>query len=106
MFSSEVRRNKKVKLNALQNGYLGYLIFLILTPQIRNFNLSKIIAYKIRSFQVIQKTGIYVIEVQTTRISNFKQHLCFWMRNSQKKTGKGEDVTFFNAIFGISSCRT
>ena len=69
MFSFEVRRNLKipngVKLNALQNCYHRFLCFSILTPKIHNFNFSKIIAYKIQNFWVIQKKWMYVIEKHT-----------------------------------------
>ena len=44
-----------VKLKALQNGRVGFLIFFDFDPKIQNFNFSKIIAYKIRNFQVIKK---------------------------------------------------
>ena len=59
-----VRRNKKtpngVKLNAIQNGYLGFLISFDFDPQISKFRFSKIIAYKIRHFLIIQKKTEYM----------------------------------------------
>ena len=52
MFSFEVRRNQKapngVKLKILQNGYLGFLIFLDFDPKNQNFNFSKIMAFNPR----------------------------------------------------------
>ena len=42
MYSFEVKHNHKppngIKLAALQNGYLRFLIFLVLTPETQNFN--------------------------------------------------------------------
>ena len=37
----------------------------MLTPKIQIFDFSKIITYKIRNFQVIQKNGIYVFDIHT-----------------------------------------
>ena len=103
MFSFEVRRNRKtpkdVKLNALQNGYLGFSIFFGFTPKIQNLNFSKIIAYKIRNFQVIQKTGIYVMEIHTNnKHTKFQSNLFVFGCAMAKKPGKGDDVTFLKCI--------
>ena len=76
MFSFEVRRNRKTpngeKSNALQNGYLVFLIFFEFDPKTQNLDFSKIIAYKIQNFHDI-KNGIHSINMlNATYIHNFK----------------------------------
>ena len=80
MFSFQVTRNKKNAkrriINDLQIGYLKFLIFFDFDPKIGNFDFSKINAYKIQNFQVIQKAGIYVIKVHTNNIhAKFQSNL-------------------------------
>ena len=74
--------------------------FSILTTKIENFVFfSKIITNKIRNFQVI-KNGIYVIEIHTkNKHTKFQSNIFFWLCNGQKKTGKGDDVTFLKCNF-------
>ena len=60
MYSFEVKHNlktsKSLKVSAVQNGYLRFLIFFpILTPKTKNIDITKIKAYKFQIFGVIQK---------------------------------------------------
>ena len=109
MFSSEVRCNRKtqnsVKLNILQNGYHIYLISLDFAPKIQNFNFQNILTIKSNILIVSKKQNICdwdAYKQHAYKIS--KQYLSFGLCNG-KKTGKGDDVTFWNAFFGISNCR-
>ena len=72
MFSFELRRNKKapngLKLNVLKTTISDFWYSSILTLKIQNVYFSKTIAYKIQNFQVIHKTGIYVIEMHTKNV--------------------------------------
>ena len=54
---------------------------------------SKIIAYKIRNFQFIQRTGIYVIEVTANNKHPKFQSNIFVIAcaMAKKKTGKGDE---------------
>ena len=76
MFSFEVRRNRKTpngeKSNALQNGYLVFLIFFEFDPKTQNLDFSKIIAYKIQSFHDIKTEFILSTYIHATYIHNFK----------------------------------
>ena len=60
MYRFEVKCKAKtpndVKLSALQNGYLRFLIFSILNPKIQNVDSSKIKANKLQNFGVVQKS--------------------------------------------------
>ena len=71
IFSFEVRRNRKTpngeESNALQNGYLVFLIFFEFDPKTQNLDFSKIIAYKIQFFYDI-KNGIHSINIHTRNI--------------------------------------
>ena len=59
-------RPKDSKLNALQNDYLKFFdVFFDFDPKGKIFNFSIISAYKTQHLGVIQKTGIYVIEIHT-----------------------------------------
>ena len=57
---------------------------------------------KIQEIGAIPKTGIYILNLHTnSTIPNFESiALCFGC--AMIKTGKGDDVTFFNEIIGIS----
>ena len=105
MFSFEVRRNQstpiRVKLNFLQNSHLGFLIFLDFDPKNSKFQFfSKIIAYKIQNLQVIQKTGMYVIERRTNNThTKFQRNILVFGCAMAKTPGKGDDVTFLKCIF-------
>ena len=69
--------------------------FSILTAKIQNFDFSKIIAYKIGNFQLSQKTGIHVIEIQTNnKHTKFQCNIFVFACAMAKKPGKGDDVTF------------
>ena len=104
--SFEVRRNRKtkktkgVKLNAIQNGYFGFLIFFDFDSQNSKLLFFQMIAYKIRNFQVIQNTVIYVIEIHTNDMhENFKTIPLFLAVQWPKETGKGDDVTFLKCLY-------
>ena len=69
MLSFEVRRNRQtpndVKLNVLQNGYLGFLMYIDFEPQNLKFHFfPKTMARIIQNFQVI-KNRIHLIEIHT-----------------------------------------
>ena len=65
----------------------------------KNFEFSKIIAYKIRNFQNFQKTEYMLSRyIQTTHIQNFKT-IFFGCAMAKKKQVKGDDVTFLKSIF-------
>ena len=69
MFSFDVRRNRKtqngVKCNALQNGFLGLLIFFDFDPKnSKLYFFSKIVAFKSQNLPFI-KNVLYVIEKDT-----------------------------------------
>ena len=67
--------------------------------KIQNINVTKIIAYKIQSFQFIKKRNNCdgdIYKQHAYKIS--KQYIWFWLRNG-KKTGKGDDVTFLKCNF-------
>ena len=56
---------KERKLNAVQNGYLGILIFFYFCPNAKfHFFPKKIKAFKVKTFVVIKK-GIYGIMMHT-----------------------------------------
>ena len=92
MFGFEARHNQKtpnsVKLNVLQYGYLGFVIFFDFDPKNSKFQFFKNNCLKIKNFQVIQKNGINVIEIHTntTRIQNFKAIYLFLAVQWPKKT--------------------
>ena len=101
MFSLEVRRNRKapngVKLNALQNGYIIFWTFVILTPKSQISIFKKYLPIKSKFFHLSKKPEYMGLRyIQTTRIQNFKAFLAVqW----QKKTGKGDDVTCLKCTF-------
>ena len=104
MFSFEVRRNRKtpngVKLNALQNGYLGFLIFFDFDPKNSKFRFFEKFAYKIQRFQAIQKTGIYVIDIHTNnRPTKFQSNIFVFGCAMAKKPGRDDDVTILKCNF-------
>ena len=61
---TEANRKQKVskerKLNSLQDGYLGFSIFFILTPKISKNKFFWKKCSKIQNFQNFQKTVLYV----------------------------------------------
>ena len=97
----KVRRNRITpngkKSNALQNGYLGLLIFFEFGPQTQNFDFSKIIAYKIQHFQDI-KNGIHAINIHTHNIhAQFQSNIFIFgyaMANNQARV-----MSLFEAQF-------
>ena len=97
MFNFAVRHNQKtpsgVKLNVLQNGYLGFLVFFDFYSQHSKLRFFKVVAYKIRNFQVIQKTeSMWLTYKQATSMHNFKAMSFLGSAMAKKKTGKGDDV--------------
>ena len=80
MYSLEVTYNRKtpnsVKLNALQNGYLGFLIFFgLLTPETQKSDLSKSITCKIKNFRY-PENGTYVIRLhKNNRPTKFQSNI-------------------------------
>ena len=68
---------------------------------------QKIIAYKIRNFQVIQNIGIYVIGIHASNThTKFQRNIFVFDCAMAEKPGKGDDVTLLKCIFCISYCRT
>ena len=107
MLSFEVRRNRKppngIKLNALQNDLIEFLIFFDFDPKIRQFIFFKSNCLQIRNFQAIQKYR-NIFDGNTYKQHAYKilkQYLCFWLCNAPPKTGKGDYVTFLNAFFAF-----
>ena len=105
MFSFEVKRNRKtpndVKLNSLQNGYLGFLIFSYFDPKNSRFRFfKKIIAYKMQNFQdVLKIQSICYQDTCKQQVCNIsKQYLYFWLCND-KTTSNGDDVTYLKRNF-------
>ena len=87
--SSELHLNR-AELNGLQNGYLGFLIFSILTPKTQKFDLKN--AFKIQYFEDIQKTRMNVINIGTYTQHAYKiskQCLYSWLCNDPKKNRQG-----------------
>ena len=111
MYSFKVKRNPKtpkgVKLRAVQNGYPKTLIFFYFDPKTQTFDFLKIKVYKIQHFEVIQKTVLYVVNLDTSNTqTKFPGNIFIFGCAMIKNPGKGNDVTFLNTIFGISNCRT
>ena len=82
----------------LQSGYIEFLLFFEFDPKTQNFDFSKVNFYKIQNFRVIQKTGIYVVNLHTKiYIPNFKAISLYlavpWLKN------RGDDVTFLKYNF-------
>ena len=98
MFSFEVRRNRKtsngVTLNVLQNGYLGIVPFFDFDPQNSKFPFLKYLLIKFKVFKISKKhecmSSRYIHKTHT----NVKAISLFLAVQWQKKTGKGDDVTF------------
>ena len=88
MFSFEVRciRNTPngIKLNSLQNGYLGFSIFFYFNPQ-----KSK--------FQFIM--GIHVIKIHTNNMHTKFQSNIFVFGCAMAKKRKSDDITFLKCNF-------
>ena len=105
VFSFEARCNGKapngVKLNALQNGYLGILIFFDLIPKNSKYFFPKnnfLKKFKISNLSP-KPENMWLKYVQTRGIHNFKAISLFWAVQWAKKTGKGDDVTYLKCKF-------
>ena len=107
---------KDVNFSVLQNGYLGFLIFIDFDPQNSRFYLfSKINAYQIQSgfwvtptFWSRPKTGKCVVKIHTNNtLTKFRSNI-FMLGGAmvKKKQVKVMMSLFRNAIFGISIWRT
>ena len=103
MFSFEVRRNRKTPNGVNWTLYKMAIsdFFFIFWPRKLNISIfQKIIAYKIRNFQVTQNIGIHVIEIHTTNTRTKLQRNIFVFGCAMaKKPGKGDGVTFLKCIF-------
>ena len=80
MHSFEVKRNQKshkVRLRALQNGFLGLSVFFDFVPKTQHFEFSKINAYKIQSLQVIQQTEKCAMQLHTNNTHTKRQSNVF-----------------------------
>ena len=81
--------------------------FGFLTPQKSKFRFfSKINTQKFQKFIDIQKTGIYVIELDVTNsCTTFQANIFIFGCAIAQKPGNGDDVIFILHFFGISDCR-
>ena len=67
----------------------------------------KIKAYKPPIFWSYLKTVQYVVNLHTNKSqTKFQSNIFIFGCTMVKNPGKGDGVTFLNAIFGISNCRT
>ena len=58
-------------------------------------------------FLELLKNGMYVVKQHTNNsYTKFQSDPFLFGCAMVKKPGKGDDVTFLNAILGISNCRT
>ena len=73
-----------------------FCFVLYLNPEIRNFDLSKIVFVSItQHFQVIQKFGIDAIEIHTNNTHpKLQSNIFIFGCAIAKKTAQGDDVTF------------
>ena len=106
MYMFKVKRNKKmpkdVEVSAVQNGYSGFWHLSIFTPKFIFF--SKINTYKIQNLKV-SKNGIYVVNLLTNSAhKKFEGNIFTFGYAMVKQPGKGDDVTFLNAVFDTSIC--
>ena len=87
------------KLNALQNGYLGFSKLLVFEPQTCNFRFSKN-KYPQNQFFKISKTGIYIIELYVNfQCTKCQAKIFISSRATAQKPGKGMTSLFFNRSF-------
>ena len=76
--------------------------FSILTPKAQTFDFSKMNAYKIQNFLVIQKTRRYVVKLHiNNKHTKCQGNVFFGCAVVKKKTGKVDDVTFWNAFLAF-----
>ena len=88
------------KLNTLQNGYLGFLIFFDFDAQNSKYHFKKITAYKIQNFHVIHETGIVVIEIHANNMNTkFQSNIFVFDSAMTKEPGRNYDVTFLKSSF-------
>ena len=82
-------------------------IFRFWPPKLKILIFSEINAYGIQNFGVIQKTILYVVKLHTKQThTKFQSNIFIFGYAMVKKPGECDDVTFWNAIFGISNSRT
>ena len=110
MYSFEVKRNSKTPKGVIYWASYKTVIwdfwnFCILTPKIKDFYFSKINSFKIIFMTLFKKWNIYYRPTYKHTL-NFKAIPLFLSVEWLKKTGKGDDVIFLHAIFGIYKCRT
>ena len=84
-----------VKLDVLQNGYVGFLIFLDFDPYNLKCPFLKIIAHKSKILWLSKKRNICDPGTYKQQHTKFQSNISFLLYNGQKETGKGDDVTFF-----------
>ena len=65
-------------------------------PKTQQFDFSKIVSYKIKKVQVIQKPeNVPIISIHTNnRHAKYQSNIFILGRSITQKTGKGDDVTF------------
>ena len=86
---------------------LDFRNFGFLTPKNQYLIVSEINDQKIYNFLDIWKTGIFVIELSVTNsCTKFQANIFIFGCEMAQKPIDGNDVIFWNSIFGISDCRT
>ena len=95
MFSFEVTRNRKtpnsVKLNVIQNGYLGYLLFLDSDPKTLFFQ---------NQSPIHLKNGLYVIKVFTNNThTKFQRNIFIFGCATAKKQATVMTLLFWNIFW-------